>query len=50
MAPVLSDRTQHTDTHLVRATEQLEAFLMLGAYFPVQVAHLIDQLVSLEGG
>lgn len=49
MAAVLSDSTQHTDTHLVRATEQLQAFLMLGADLPVQVARLIHQLVSFEG-
>lgn len=47
---MLSDSTQHTDTHLIRATEQLQALLMLGADLPVQVARLIHQLVSLEGG
>lgn len=50
MAAVLFDSTQHADTHLVRATEELQAFLVLGADLPVQVARLIHQLVSLEGG
>lgn len=50
MAAVLSDSTKHADTHLVRTTEQLQALLMLGADLPVQVARLIHQLVSLEGG
>lgn len=50
VSAVLSDSTQHADTHLVRATEQLQALLMLGADLPVQVARLIHQLVSLEGG
>lgn len=47
---MLSDSAQHTDAHLVRATEQLQAFLMLVADLPVQVARLIHQLVSLKGG
>lgn len=50
MAAVLSDSTQHTNAHLVRATEQLQALLVLGADLPVQVARLIHQLVPLEGG
>lgn len=50
VAAVLSDSTQHADAHLVRATEQLQAFLVLGADLPVQVARLIHQLVPLEGG
>lgn len=50
VAAVFSDGTQHTDAHLVRTTEQLQAFLVLGADFPVQVACLIHQFVSLEGG
>lgn len=50
MAAVLSDRTQHTDAHLVRAAEQLQAFLMLRTDLPVQMARLVDQLVPLEGG
>lgn len=47
---MLSDRAQHAYTHLVRATEQLQAFLVLGTDLPVQVARLIHQLVPLEGG
>lgn len=50
MAAVLPHSTQHTYAHLVRATEQLQALFMLGADLPVQVARLIHQLVSLEGG
>lgn len=50
MAAVLSDSTQHTDAHLVRAAEQFQALLVLGADLPVQVARFIHQLVSLEGG
>ena len=50
VAAVLSDSAQHTDTHLVRATEQLQALLMLRADLPVQVARLVHQLVPLEGG
>lgn len=49
MAAVLSDGAEHTDAHLVRATEELQAFLMLGTDLPVQVTRLIHQLVSLEG-
>lgn len=50
MAAVLPDGTQHTDTHLVRATEQLQALLVLRTDLPVQVTCLIHQLVPLEGG
>lgn len=50
VTPVLSDRTQHTDAHLVGAAEQLQALLMLRADLPVQVTRLIHQLVSFEGG
>lgn len=50
MAAVLSDSTQHADAHLVRATEQLQALLVLGADLPVQVARLVHELVPLERG
>lgn len=43
-------RTQHTDTHLIGAAEQLQAFLMLWADLPVQVADLINQFVPFESG
>lgn len=48
MAAVFPDGAQHTDAHLVRATEQLQAFLVLGADLPVQVARLIHKLMPLE--
>lgn len=41
---------QHTNAHLVGATEELQAFLMLRTDLPVQVTNFIDQLVPLEGG
>lgn len=50
MAAVLPDSAQHADAHLVGATEQLQAFLVMGADLPVQVTGLVHQLVSLEGG
>jgi len=50
VAAVLFDSTQHADAHLVGATEQLQAFLVLRADLPVQVARLVHQLVPLEGG
>lgn len=50
MTFVLLDRTQHTDTHLVGATEQLQALLMLGTDLSVQVADFVHQFVPLESG
>ena len=47
---MLSHGAQHADAHLVRAAEQLEAFLVLRADLAVQVARLVHQLVPLEGG
>lgn len=40
--------TQHTDTHLIGATEQLQTLLMLGTDLSVQVADFIHQLVSFK--
>lgn len=45
---MLSNCTQHADTHLIRATEQLQSLLMLRANLPVKMACLVHQLVSLE--
>lgn len=50
VSAMFSDRAQHTDAHLVGATEQLQALLVLGADLPVQVSRLVHQLVPLEGG
>lgn len=50
MAFVFFHCTQHTDTHLVSATEQLQTLLMLRADLPVQVADFIHQLVPLKSG
>ena len=50
MALVFTDCADSTDTHLVCSTEELQGFLVLWADLPVQVARLIHQLVSLEGG
>lgn len=47
---VFFHRTQHTDTHLVSATEQLQTLLMLGTDLSVQVADFIHQLVPLKSG
>lgn len=49
MALVLLHSAQHTDTHLVCATVELQAFLVLWADLPVQMSNLIHQLVSFEG-
>lgn len=49
VAAVLSDSTQHTNTHLVSATEQLQTFLVLWANLSVQMTHLIYEFVPLEG-
>ncbi len=50
MTFVFLHRTQHTDTHLVSATEQLQTLLMLGTDLSVQVADFVHQLVPFESG
>lgn len=50
MTFVFFHRTEHTDTHLVSATEQLQTLLMLGTDLPVQVANFVHQLVPFESG
>lgn len=49
MALVLLHSAQHTNTHLVCAAVQLQAFLVLWADLPVQMPNFIHQLVPLEG-
>lgn len=50
MTLVLLHCAQHTDTHLIGATEQLQTLLMLGTDLSVQVANFIHQLVPFKGG
>lgn len=50
MAPVLADRADSADTHLIRLAEELQGLLVLRADLSVQVPQLVHQLVPLEGG
>ena len=50
MTLVLFHRTQHTDTHLISATKQLQTFLMLWADLPIQVADFVHQFVPFKSG
>lgn len=49
MTFVFFDCAQHADTHLVGATVQLQALLVLGTDLPVQVPDFIHQLVPFKG-